>query len=461
MQLYRELASATRSLDLPHQSVRSLLRQWSDATRHILLNATSLVGATAVTSGLGFVYWWLAARRFPPASVGFAAASVSAMMLLGTMSMLGLGTLLIGELPRRPGHQWPLITAALLVAGTTGAVVGALAAVVAPAVSMGLRPLASSIGSVGLFAVGVSLTAIVLVLDHSLIGLLRGHLQFGRNVAFAMTKLAALALVGVWWVDRLGLTIYATWVLGLVVSLVGAAVVITARGGRAIWHRPQVGILNGLRRAALAHHGLNLALDVAPLALPLVVTFFLGVTMNAYFYTAWMITSFVTIVPLALTLSLYAVSAAAPAELTKRIRLTLGLAVVVGVLANVVLLIGASQILSIYGFEYAAHASWSLRILGLGVFPVIIKNHFVAIRRVQARVTGAALAMGAGSLLEVAMAALGAMARGLPGLCIGWVSALCIEAALAAPTVYRVTVPAKITGLTRMGGHNQHTGQRG
>ena len=71
----------------------------------IAFNAGSLMAAIVVNSGLGFVFWWLAARTFSPSEVGFAAAAVSAMTLLGTLGVLGLGTLLIGELPRRAGGR--------------------------------------------------------------------------------------------------------------------------------------------------------------------------------------------------------------------------------------------------------------------------------------------------------------------------------------------------------------------
>src|SRR5512132_3304565 len=87
-------------------------------------NAIALVGTQAITSALGFVYWWLAARWFPPASVGLASAMVSTMMLLGTLGMLGLGTLLIGELPRQRWRAPQLVTTSVLVAGAASAALG-------------------------------------------------------------------------------------------------------------------------------------------------------------------------------------------------------------------------------------------------------------------------------------------------------------------------------------------------
>jgi hypothetical protein len=81
--------------------INRVLRTWLGADRIMLANTTSLVGTSLLTLPLGFVYWWLAAHRYPTESVGVASAAVSAMLLLATVSVLGFGTLLIGELPRK------------------------------------------------------------------------------------------------------------------------------------------------------------------------------------------------------------------------------------------------------------------------------------------------------------------------------------------------------------------------
>src|SRR5438067_2531766 len=142
--------------------MKAMLFRWVKANQVMLANASSLVSSQLITSALGFVYWWLAARQFQPAAVGLASAAISAMMLLGNASALGMGTLLVGELPRRPGKARALITAALLVVGTVGGAAGLLFAIVAPALSSDLAPLAGSVWSMGLFAAGVSFTTVTL-----------------------------------------------------------------------------------------------------------------------------------------------------------------------------------------------------------------------------------------------------------------------------------------------------------
>src|SRR5690349_12709444 len=147
--------------------MKAQLYRWLSTNRVTLTNAASVMSSQVLTSAVGFVYWWLAARQYSPAAVGLASAAISAMMLLGTASMLGLGTLLIGELPRQPRHAPPLLAAALYTAAGTGAVAGLLFAILAPWLSPDLASLGGSVGVLILFALGVSLTAVTLVLDQA------------------------------------------------------------------------------------------------------------------------------------------------------------------------------------------------------------------------------------------------------------------------------------------------------
>lgn len=420
--------------------------RWFATNRVIVANAASLISTTGVTSALGFFYWWLAARLFPPAAVGLASAAISAMMLLGSVGVLGSGTLLIGELPRQPGKAGSLITTSLLVAGFASGGLGILFAIAAPRLSAELEPLAQGIESIALFALGVTLTGVTRVLDQALIGLLRGRLQLWRNALFAVVKLIALWVAGIWFANKLGLTIYATWVVGSLVSLAVLVGTITLDGVR-IAYRPQWGLIRGLGRAALGHHGLNLALEAVGWTLPIMVTALLSAKANASFYAAWMIASLVFTVPSALTTVLYAVGAAEPAALARKIRLTLKLSLLAGVLGSSVVLISAYQVLRLFGSVYAEQAEWSLRILALGVFPMIIKAHYVAISRVHNRIAEAAVLMTVGSSLELLFAALGAGIGGLSGLSVGLVAALCVEATFTAPNVYRTVISMDVARM--------------
>ncbi len=404
----------------------------------MLFNAGSLVATFVVKSGLGFAYWWVAARQFSPEAVGVASAAVSAMTLLGTLCMLGLGTLLIRELPRQPGQEAALITAALLVAGAAGGCIGLLFAFSMPSLSADLHLLRASAQSAALFAVGVGLATVNLVLDQVLIGLLRGHLQLWRNILFAGAKLVALAAAGFLLLQRGGLIIYATWVLGDALSLAALAGFAVLKGKWTIRKAlPQWGLVRKLGLPAIQHHLLNLLLIGPNFALPLLVTILISATVNAWFYVSFLIADVVYVVPQALVTALYAVSSAQPRVLARKARLAIGLAVIACVVVNGVLLLGSKQLLGLFGPSYAEQGLWSLRLLGLGAFPFLIKDLYVAICRIQDRMAKALLPLTAGALLELGIATLGARLGGASGLSLGWDIAVCIEALFMVHLVYK------------------------
>ncbi len=405
----------------------------------MLVNAGSLIGTTLITGVLGFAYWWVAARQFQPAVVGLASASVSVMMLLGPVCVLGLGTLLIGELPRRPGKEASLISAALILVGVVGGLGGVLFALIAPFMSPAFLPLRASVSSILIFSSGVSLASITIVLDQALIGLLYGELQFWRNAIFAATKLIALYALGMW-LSRYagGVAIYGTWALGSLISLIPLiGFVVIKRKATLKQIMPDWGLMRRLGFSAFQHHMLNLIQQVPISALPVLVTILLSTTANAWFYTAWMISGLVFIASYALTTVLYAISPSETEELARKIRMTLGLAFIIAIAANLVLQLGAGIILSLFGHVYAEEATWCLRVLSLAAFPTMIKYHYVAVKRIDKQMTRAMIPVAVGSFLELAVAAVGGRMGGLLGLSIGWVVAVYIEGTLMAPAVYK------------------------
>ena len=422
--------------------MRTLLYQWIKTNSILLTNAGSLVCTTAITSGLGFVYWLVAARFFPPQVLGLSSATISAMTLLGFFCTLGLGTLLMGELSRQPGNEIALISASLILVGVVGGCLGIVFAIIAPFVSPDFQILRASVETVVLFATGVSLTAITLVLDGAFTGLLRSELQLWRNTLFAVVKLTALFAAGLWLSHALGLTIYATWAIGNAFSLVAlAGFALKKRKRFSRTALPQWKLLRNLAPTAFQHHILNLILDVPSLALPLVVTITLSATINAWFYVSFMLAGFTYVIPYALTLVLFAMTSDHPSTQVRKARLTIGIAFITILLANIVLQLGTKQLLELFGHVYAVQAAWSLRILAVGAFPLIIKNHYIAISRIQNRMARAMPPIAIGTLLELSGAALGGHLGGISGLSLGWLLALCLEAAFMSQVVYKAIRP--------------------
>jgi O-antigen/teichoic acid export membrane protein len=403
--------------------------------RTVLLNAGSMMSTVLVTALLGAAFWLLAARQFSHDAVGVASAAVSAMTLLGYLATVGLGTLLMGELPRRDRHHRGLLNAALAVSGAIGALIGLGFALLAPLVTPSLEPLSETWVAAVVFAVGAGLTGLAGVLDQALIGLMRGALQLKRNVVFSLTKLIALGLIAYLSTDAGGAWIYGAWTVGIVVSLFALTRFYARRGEDGL--RPKFALLGEMRVDAATHHIYNLSIRAPDLVLPLIVVSLLSAGANADFYIAWMIASFAFMVPVSLSAVLYAAGSADSAGLHERYRLSVGLSAGLGLAANLVLLVAGGPILSLFGAGYEQHALTTLHILALGVFPETIKAHFLSISRVERRIPQTIPLVIGGMVLELG----GALAGGLTGylalVAAGWLAAVCVEAAVMSRTVFR------------------------
>lgn len=430
---------------LPHWTVsghRRPARVAAAARRHVdlLTNSGSMMAAVVVNSGLGFGYWWLAARAFPPETVGVVSATVSAMTVLGTLGMFGMGTLLVSELPRIPAdRRWNLISACLLTAGCAAGVLALAWVVVSWYAAPGLRgPLAASDLAV-LLVPATAFTAVALVLDEGLVGLLAGRYQLLRNAYFSIGKLAALGGLTLLAARATGGEVFATWVLGTVLSLPLLAVSLVRRGWLASI-RPDFATLRRLHRRAVGHSLLNLALFLPRTALPLVVAVVLTPRDAAGFYTAWMVSSFLAMVPSALATTLLAVAAGGPAAQRAKVRMALFVSVAAGLPASLLLAVFARPVMELFGTHYAATAGGTLAVLALTYLPTVFRQLFVAVARVRGFLrTATGLAMLAGTV-EVGVAWYAGSRGDLTAFTLGFAAVVAVEGAVMAPVVIRVAL---------------------
>jgi O-antigen/teichoic acid export membrane protein len=414
---------------------RGAARRWAAANRTILGNAGALAGTTLITSALGFAYWGLAARMFPAEAVGVAAALLSAMILLASLSVLGLETLLLGELRRDPRAARSLFSSAALGAATTSAVVGLSLALILPYISTELGRVRESIGGVALFATGVCVTALSLVLDNALVGLLRGGLQLLRNAVQAVGKLGLLAVAGLALAAESETVIVGAWVIATLASLGVAAALPRLLAPSDEGWRPRWSVLLEVKGTALRHHALNVVIQAPFLLMPLVAAVQVSAVVAGYFYAAFMTATFLFILPLSLTTALYALSNPERTIVTTTLRHTFGFSVVIATLGAGTLVLCAPFILRMFGAAYEDGATSSLRVLALAVFPLIVKNHYVTINRVRRRMGRTALFFTVMGAIEIAAASIGAAMNGLLGLSVAWVLAVCFEAIFMLPTV--------------------------
>jgi O-antigen/teichoic acid export membrane protein len=396
----------------------------------------SLLAAQVIGAVLGLVFWILAARLVDAHEVGVAAAAISAQTLLGLVTVLGIGTVLISDLPLHdPRRQRQLIQRGLLVVTVSSALVGGLLVGLSPLFTANLREaLDDPIGAVA-FVVGVAAAAWAMVTDEAALGVKKSAVQVQRNLLASSLRFPVTAGL-----LTLGLTdahvLQVCWVLPLVVSVPFA-----------LWRlrlprrAPGSGPMPSLRADvttfgghALRNYALSLSLASASQMVPVVAGLALTSVHNAEFAIAWLMATFVFLPPYLLAIALFAHGANVPTEeFRKSMEKTLPASLLLSALLCVGAWVLGEPVLLIFGGDYATESWKILALLVPAGLWMCFKDHLVALWRSQRRY-GLATKLAASALvIEVAGATIGAILGGAVGLCIGWLVAMAVEAVLSTP----------------------------
>ena len=420
--------------------------------RFLVRSAAALASTSVVTAGLGFVYWAVAARSFPATAVGEASTAIAAMNLIAPLTLLGLGTLLVSELPTMRDGRSTLVSTAALVSAIAAGAVALMAALVLPGDFLGLPGIGNRPVVAVIFAAAVATQCVGLLLDQALLSVAGGGIQLRRNLVQAVVKLALLVVLAVT-VARFGaLAIFCSWLVANVASLIFAVVLLMRRYNVPLRRLvPVPSALHGLHVDAARHHVLNTALLVPYFAMPIVANVILGSERAAYFYAAWSVAGFVFFLPLSLSTALFASGARDSRTFLMEFGKTIRYSLLACIAATLVIIALGRGVLGIFGADYADYGYPTLIVLCLGGLGLIIKDHHVALARVTDDVGREALLVGILSVVELVGASIGAARGGLTGLAFGWLAAVGLGAVVYAPRVWRayrgrVDVAARVSG---------------
>lgn len=373
--------------DKPSRRVRALavLRPIGRVrTDSLARNSILIMATTVLTSGLGAVYWVLAARLYPAEAVGLAAALLSAMALAASLSTLGIQATLVHRLPGRPsGPAWSATVFAAIGGAGVAALVGAVILVlVLPQLGTEFSVVAVDPRYSVLLILGVAITTVAIVIDYAFVAERSSERMVVRNGVFSLVKVPLLLGAGA---SALG--IVASWVgaalIGLAVSLMLLAAL--RRGSGRASRGAVVRELRAMVPVLPAQHAITVTASLPMFVLPLLVAGEISATENARFYTTWMVGSIFFIVSPAISWSLFAEGRRSDADLSRLGRRAAALnALLLGPLI-VVFLLGGQYFLALFGAGYADHETeLLLAILVLSAIPDAVTNIFVAMMRARA-----------------------------------------------------------------------------
>src|SRR5262249_46383007 len=176
----------------------------------------------------------------------------------------------------------------------------------------------------------------------------------------------------------------------------------------------------------------NLAMTMPFYLLPVLVTVIVSPTANAAFYIAVMLTTFLFIVPAHLSTVLFAVAAADPRVVARKLRFALRASFLIGIPGMAVLILGAHLALGLFG-KGSTVATVPMWLVPLGSPAAVPKPLYIAVCRAAGQIPRAAAVLTTCSSLEMAAAAAGGFAGGLYGLSLALLGVRYGEALVSPP----------------------------
>jgi O-antigen/teichoic acid export membrane protein len=391
----------------------------------MLWSSLGLISGKGVLMVLGFLFWLLAARRFPAREVGLTAGAISSIMFGVQVALLGIGSAFIARYPRRQRRPADLLDTAISIVMATSLLFALAFLLLASSLFTQLRVVATMPAYALLFLVMSLVGTLGVLFDQVSMAQGRGDQVLTRSVLNGVVTLLPIPLLPVVAGDGSSLELFAAWVAGGVGACALAFLQLRPVGG-GYRYRPRVDrpITGELVRVGLPNHALTLAERAPGLILPIVVTELLSPTANAYWYTAWMMAWGVYVIPTSVGMALFAEAAHRPGQLATEARRAIRSSLAIGLLAGGALAVVAGPLLSLLGRAYAAAGVAPLRILLLGVVPLTLVQAYFSACRATGRLSEAVatgVVSGGGGIAATAAAG---VLSGLTGMATCWVLVL-------------------------------------
>ena len=388
----------------------------------------ALVASSAVSSGVGMLFWLLAARLFHPTVLGLNSTAISAMTLLGSAAHLNLGNAILRFVPvaERRGR---------IIAGCFAVGIG-VAAVLGIGFALGAGvwapELVAAVGYpalIGFFAIATPLYTVFVLQDAALTSIKRADLVLWENLVFSLLKVVFL-VVGAWIALQSGIAV------GWVVATLLVVLVVTSWLVRAVRKAAPPPVVHPVTVRDLgefvgADYAGNIFWQAAVFGLPLVVINLAGPDGAGVYGVIWQIAFAFYMVAIGMGKSMVAHNAAAGRAGADRARRGMERKVLTLIVpAAAVTALASYPILLVFGGTYAQNGSLLLALLALSAIPNVVTNSAVWEARVS-RNRGVLVGQPAAlCVLVVTGTVVLVPMMGITGAGWAWLGAQCVVAAL-------------------------------
>lgn len=388
-----------------------------------------LIGSSVINGAAGFLFWIVGARLYSPREVGLAAAIVSVAGLLSTLSLGGLDFALVRFLPHTIASS-TMIGSAVTLGGSVAILLSLLfvqgLGIWSPAL-LDFRH--DRLVLCSLVAATVSATVAAL-LSSVYLSRKRADLVLHQSLAFGTSRVVLAVGFGA---IGYSMGLVAAWALAFLATIGVSLFLFLPRVEGVGFHicpRIDLHSLSHVARFAITNY-LSAFLWSAPaLLLPLLVINVAGPEANAYFYVATSIAGLLAMVPVGVSMSLFAQGSRDENDLRRNTLAGARLIFLLLAPAVLIALFLAGRVLQLFGRSYSEQGTILVWILSLSTFPLAVNQLFIGVRRVQKRMGSVVAASGAVLVVTMVLSSTLIFRMGLVGVGMGWFAAQALVAAL-------------------------------
>lgn len=380
---------------------------------HIILN-------TVATSGLGFFFWFIAAKFYAPEEVGLASALISSMVLLTILSSTGFRYGLMRFMPTsKEGEK--MLNSCLSMVTIIAFLLALTFYLLRDVVAHVLAPTLEKPWFLLVFTVFTVTSSLTLLLDGAFIA---G--RAAKYVLFKNTTACAIRIpMPIFIVSLGGVSIFLAWGFSIAVLFIFFLLFFTSRVEQG--YKPRfvidMDIVRRITRFSMGNHLAGVFAASPGYVLPIMIANMLEPAMAAYFYVSWMIANLLYIVPVGTSYSLLAEASLEEGRTREKTMKSLRFIFALLLPGILVVVLLADRLLLLFGQEYTENAATLLRMLALSSAPLALNRVYITLKNIQKNVKAVVLINGAISLCTLLLSYFLIGYIGLLGAGIGWMIA--------------------------------------
>lgn len=383
----------------------------------LLKNSIHLILTTFLTSALGFLFWYIAARFYPSAQVGLASAAISSMNLMVMFSLLGFNISLIRFLPNSPKKE-TIMNSCFTLAFMMSIIISIIYLIsldyVAPSLSFLRKNFVYELSFIGF----TGIWSITTLISSVLISNRTAEYVLVKELIFGLSKMPVPILM----MSAGAFGIFFSWGAGLAIAVVIGFIFLLKINPS---YRPKALIdretVNNIFSYSSTNYIANLFYMAPALILPTMVATLLSPDKAAYFYISWMIANLLFTIPVQASQSLFA-EGSNKEDLTDAATIRSAKYILFLLIPSVVfILILGDKLLLSFGKEYSNQGLHLLQLLAVSAIPYSIGSIFAANKRIKKENTAVILIYGLLAIITLTGSYLLLEQKGLIGIGYAWI----------------------------------------